>query len=753
MGSGRDKRKKHEDPEKTAKRAAKQLAKLAKSEKKADGSVDAADGTNLGGLNNEEDPAVTVARLRKLDAKRKKVEEVDVPHPGPRANSMIVKHPSRDNEIVTFGGEVWDGEKTRPFNDLLIYNLNKKQWRQLLSPGGPSPRSSCQLFTYKQFVFVHGGEFVSQTQSQFLHFRDCYRIDMNTGVWEQLAAGGKSAGPCPSARSGHRVTLWKRNAVLFGGFYDNALEARYYNDLWVMSNIDAEGQWTQVILPSHAEVPHPRSGHTIGMYKDDVFVYGGFFTNRANRFQKAEATVFHDLWTMNLGGDVPVWQKVKLQGIPPPIRAGVGSVVKDKRMIFFGGVVDVDGPGGRTLSNFTNDLFVFHMDSKKFFPMLLKKQNANKTSTEGGGRGKAGAAANDLAAEVAGVLGDAAALGSSDSDDDHADDPFATSGAPQQQQGHGLTAAGLATLEEPKSSEVVLPTGQVIPCARMNAMLATVDNNLVVFGGQYEVGKKEVTLSDLFTLNINRLDTYVTHYAQDLTKTEWRGEPSEASGSWEDGSTVMDVNSLPPDSEEDDESDSEEARGGSSAPEAAKDEDEDSDEGDSAACQGLASRLKQAAAGGKAADGAAAADGVNVDSRTNIKGKAGLQKHKEQLEQQLSITSAVPAPASVDETNAAFYERTKGFWITEAAEALGRNPRDPKVSSDRKVRKQAIDFCKMRFQEAIQLMRQLAEIEEQQRAEKEVLKAHMEQRRKAREATEAEDDDENADEAPAAVPV
>jgi hypothetical protein len=733
MGGGRDKRKKHEDPAKAQKRLEKQLHKLAKGQDKAEKTegVDATDGTNLGGFNNEEDIALTIAKLKKLDQKRKKVEEVDVPNPGPRANSMIVKHPTRDNEIVTFGGEVWDGEKTRPFNDLLIYNLQKKQWRQLLSPGGPSPRSSCQLFTYKQFVFVHGGEFVSPSQSQYLHFRDCYRVDMNTGVWETLAAGTKGQGSCPSARSGHRIATWKRDAVLFGGFYDNALESRYFDDLWVLSNLDADGQWNPVSVPPHAEKPHPRSGHSIAVHKDDVFVYGGFYTSRVNRFQKAEATVFHDLWTINLASQQPLWQKVKLAGIPPPIRAGVGYAVKDKRIFFFGGVVDVDAPGGRMLSSFTNDVFVFHMDTKKFFPLLLKMgKKAPGASKEAA---PAKVKTNDLAAEVADIIGDAES-----SDEETAFEQDAATAAP------GLNAASLAALEEPKTSDVHLSSGQVLPCPRMNTMLAVVDNQLVAFAGQYEVGKKEVTLCDMYTLNVNRADTFVCHYAQDLTKVDWKGEPSEASGSWEDGSTVMDVNSNADD--EDDEEDSDSASDDAAQPGAlGNSDDEDDEDVDDPAASELAKKLLLQRAHGAAVAGALGE--VDCDARTNIKGKASLQKHKAQLEQQLSASNAVPAPMP-EESALSFFNRTKGFWLLHAAESLDVDTNDERYTLNRDVRKEAINYAKMRHAEASALMKQLKEIEEQQRVEREVIKAHLEAKRRAQ--AEA-DDDEDGDDPPAAV--
>lgn len=67
-----------------------------------------------------------------------------------------------------------------------------------------------------------------------------------------------------------------------------------------------------------------------------------------------------------------MWKRIKLSGIPPPIRAGVASYFRDKRLYLFGGVVDIESPGGSMVSTFCNDLFVFHMDSQKFYPIVLR---------------------------------------------------------------------------------------------------------------------------------------------------------------------------------------------------------------------------------------------------------------------------------------------------------------------------------------------------------------------------------------------
>jgi hypothetical protein len=141
---------------------------------------------------------------------------------------------------------------------------------------------------------------------------------------------------------------------------------------------------------------------------------------------------------------------------------------------------------------------------------------------------------------------------------------------------------------------------------------------------------------------------------------------------------------------------------------------------------------------------------VDCDARVNIKGKASLQKHKEQLQQQLSASNAVPAPHGVGESPAAFFERTKAFWLQQAGEALGVDVDDEDALNSRAVRREAINYAKMRYAEATALLKQLTEIEEQQRAEKEVIKAHLEAKRMRREAEEAAASDEDA--APQAIP-
>ncbi|KAH9580913.1 hypothetical protein LSM04_001972 [Trypanosoma melophagium] len=709
MGKGRDRRRRHEGPEKAVQRASRQAQKRAKGLHPQNPQT--ADGPEGHGLNNEEALEVTLTRIRKREGKtRTTVEEENVFPPSPRSNVVFAAHPERDQQLLVFGGEYWDGEKTVAFNDLYFYHIKRNAWSRLVTAVNPPPRSSSQGVNYKHFFIICGGEFVSQSQSQFLHFKDVWRYDTRKYEWEEL----KNLKGGPSSRSGHRMCMWRRNAVLFGGFYDNFQECHYFNDLWMLSHLDGAGKWKAVRTSPYAESPHPRSGHCMAVHDDVLFVYGGFSAEKFNRLKKSQATVHHDLWTIKLPlendaekeNDFAIWTKIRLGGIPPPIRSGVGSTFKDKKMYIFGGVVDIESPGGKVVSSFNNDLFVFHMDTKRFYPVVLR---AKKTTTV------SKTTHDDLEAELKALNLQYPSEESTSSDDDEEE---------EEEEEEGESGAAVITSDMRDSYEVN-KRGQVYPCRRMNAALLVLGNALYLFGGQFEVGTREVTMSDLFAFNLNACDTYRVLLSQDLCSTVWLGKDAEASdaGSWESGSTVV-----------------------SAAFDFDHDEDEDDDdvgEGPNIAC-GLDDGDEAPMAIPAELD-TAVTPAINiVESITTVKGKKGLKVHKEQLLAQLGAGAALPTPQQ-DERTSDFFLRTAPFWIAMAKESFEENE-NSKKKSERRIQKQASLFANRRYHEAKRLLEQLRLVEEREEEEARFFRERREQKEREWEEHEkrlAEEDEED----------
>ena len=125
----KDKKKKGKGAEKTAEKTEKKLKLKAKKELAAKG---------------EDDIESMVKAIEEEERKRQEVKEVTVGPPSHRSNFSITAHPDNP-EIIFFGGEFYNGQKTTMFNDLLIYNLKRGEWSSIRSPAGPPPRSSHQV--------------------------------------------------------------------------------------------------------------------------------------------------------------------------------------------------------------------------------------------------------------------------------------------------------------------------------------------------------------------------------------------------------------------------------------------------------------------------------------------------------------------------------------------------------------------------------------------------------------------------------
>lgn len=71
------------------------------------------------------------------------------------------------------------------------------------------------------------------------------------------------------------------------------------------------------------------------------------------------------------------------------------------------------------------------------------------------------------------------------------------------------------------------------PSPRMNAGMAIIKSTLWIFGGLFEQKHRQYTLSDLYTLDLHKLDSFKTLIANSNTQ-EWMGSDSEDESDSED---------------------------------------------------------------------------------------------------------------------------------------------------------------------------------------------------------------------------
>uniref|UniRef100_M8BS32 DUF4110 domain-containing protein n=1 Tax=Aegilops tauschii TaxID=37682 RepID=M8BS32_AEGTA len=301
-----------------------------------------------GKVGEEDDIDAILKNIQKEEAKKKEVHvEENVPAPSPRSNGSLTINPSKDTELILYGGEFYNGSKTFVYGDLYRYDVEKNEWKLVSSPNSPPPRSAHQTVAWKNNVYMFGGEFTSPNQERFHHYKDFWTLDLKTNQWEQILAKG-----CPSARSGHRMVLYKHKIVLFGGFYDTLREVRYYNDL-----------------------------HVFDLDNFKIYMYGGYFKEVSSDKNASEkGTVHADMWSLD--PRTWEWNKVKKTGMPPGPRAGFSMCVHKKRAVLFGGVVDMEVEADVLMSMFMNELYGFQLDNHRWYPLELRKDKPAKNKTK-----------------------------------------------------------------------------------------------------------------------------------------------------------------------------------------------------------------------------------------------------------------------------------------------------------------------------------------------------------------------------------
>jgi len=465
---------------------------------------------------DEDDIDAILAAMAMEDKKKETVQyERGVPAPSPRVNASLLARStgegrSQRHELVMYGGEFYNQllDKTYVYGDVFLYDVKERQWTRVVIPGGPQARSAHQAVLYKGFMYVFGGEFTSPNQTKFHHFRDLWKLDCETHRWAQIGSKGG-----PSARSGHRMAVWKDKIVLFGGYYDTGLELKYYNDLWVFDM--AVNKWESVGDPGSG--PSPRSACQVKVYGDTMFLYGGYYRSPDVEDEEIErAKVHQDMWALDL--KTYRWEKVPRQGMGPGPRSGFSMVQHKRRAVLFGGVSDRDAgrDGDLIVSEFYNETYNFTFEARRWFPLDIRPprpdqgQKRGRRAKKGRGDGDEGRGDGDDAG-----AGDDVGAGAGDTAQDRA-----ATRIQAKFRGYVVRKAYLTYRVGGVVSELLYsPASYGVdpgskdypkPRARINAMMAVAGGDLWIYGGIVEVGNgektREVTLDDLWRVNLDKCD-------------------------------------------------------------------------------------------------------------------------------------------------------------------------------------------------------------------------------------------------------
>ncbi|KAK0729159.1 hypothetical protein B0T21DRAFT_350084 [Apiosordaria backusii] len=473
--------------------------------------------------------------------------------PRVRSHGTFIANPANSNQLLLFGGEYFNGSLATFFNDLLVYYIDKDEWRSVTSPNAPLPRSG-HAWTRggndSKSIYLFGGEFSSPKQGTFYHYNDFWKLDCSSKEWTRLEPKGKT----PPARSGHRMTYYKQYIILFGGFQDTANQTKYLGDLWIYDTNNFV--WFSPTLPPAQLKPEPRSSFTLLPNDQGAVLYGGYSRVKAtssagkgggqqqNQGKKSQGgggtgksaykpMVHTDCFFLRVvppgqeapQGAQPVvrWERRKKPAnAPNPTRAGATMAFHKGRGILFGGVHDVDESEEGIDSEFFNQLFAWNVERNRFFPLGLRKPRGNagnkKGEQRGGGRkGNRQANEEELLRSLAKLT---AGQGGGDDDVMEID---------------GL--GGQEEKEEERETKREMPVSMELPHVRFNAQLAVQDDVLYIYGGTFEKGDREFTFDDLYAIDLGKMDgckEVFNRPVEDWVESEDEDEDEEDDDEYED---------------------------------------------------------------------------------------------------------------------------------------------------------------------------------------------------------------------------
>ncbi|KAK4230467.1 hypothetical protein QBC38DRAFT_356734 [Podospora fimiseda] len=507
----KDKKKSNES--KKAKLAEKKMKQEKKADKKAKTKAAKEEGDDV----DDVDLDAVLEEYRKQQEQFHKITETvcDAP-PRARAASCFIANPSNSNQLLLFGGEYFNGSLATFFNDLMVYYIDRDEWRSVTSPNTPLPRSGhawTRGGNQSNAIYLFGGEFSSPKQGTFYHYNDFWKLDTNTKEWLRLEPKGKT----PPARSGHRMTYYKNYVILFGGFQDTANQTKYLGDLWIYDTVNFV--WFSPALPPAQLKPDARSSFTLLPHDQGAVLFGGYSRVKAmvaaNKSARGasmgsknvlKAVVHTDCFYLRITppapeaavGTLPVvrWERRKKPAnTPNPTRAGATMAFHKGRGILFGGVHDVEESEEGIDSEFFNQLFAWNVERNRFFPLALRKvrQQGGKKGGAGGEQQRVGGRRGNRQANEEELLRSLAALTAGKGGEDGDEEEM---------------VLVKKEVEEEKEEKKVrdMPISMEMPHPRFNAHLAVQDDVLYIYGGTFEKGDREFTFDDMYAIDLGKMD-------------------------------------------------------------------------------------------------------------------------------------------------------------------------------------------------------------------------------------------------------
>ena len=518
------------------------------------------------------------------------------PHPSPRCAHSAVYY---NAAIYIFGGENVTANIYHHYRDLWKFDIQSNTWTELRSSKGESPppsaRSGHRAIIYQQYMLLFGGFFESTKGDSIQFYNDIHVYDIVNHNWKEIKFSKLARLPPPRSACNLGLSLSSFSSSSSGndnGSNEDNIKVKedvlvVYGGYSKVKNVTTTNhqieQHHQKGGGSSSASNMRKSSSSEGIVHVDTWILPlKYIINSVTSSSSSSRS------SIPLSSSAS-WERIPRKGEYPSTRAGTTSVMlsssqqssltntnnnkyNNNCMIVFGGVIDNEGDHHITESIFYNDLFIFDMDCKRWMSVQLLKDdrakqdeedvnNVNDTTVvveedstneevKSNGFGLTELrqdmfAFTDGEGNIVFENIDGIVLNEEEGDDDEVE------------MDKGLASCSLSTTSEipdastktrklkgkkGKGKKVdlkklppVLPKIRDTPLPRINCASIIRNNTLYIYGGLVEVGDREVTLDDCWSIDLNKCDKkWNCIYPGRMHKQVWKGYISSDQGADDD---------------------------------------------------------------------------------------------------------------------------------------------------------------------------------------------------------------------------
>lgn len=631
--------------------------------------------------------------LVKYDVGKNEWKQINCPVSPPSrcAHSMVYYN----HCLYLFGGEISQAEQFNHYKDLWKFHIKEQQWEELKPAKAvgshPTARSGQVSVVWKNYMILFGGFFEANKETP-RWYNDVYVFNLQTETWLDVPHSKLAVRPEP--RSACNAAVIGDDVVIHGGFSKltkSALQRQKAGELEIVSETKVHtDSWILHLRPILSgkpptwerltssvqrtartvnKSPNGRAAMASAGYKNRLLSFGGVFDTEAMH-HKLNSVFFNDLFSMDV--ERRKWLPMTVRG-----KGEGATTAKQKKDTIVTPQKEETTAAKESDDEFEEEELLDEDENvAKESAWDLEKLRSNMFAfIDGDGNIVYEKTGDDSDEEVGRPNLSKEALEEEDDDEEKEEEkdndstrsdeanvakaPPKTSSAYYDllsSAGHqGMKNSSVMKLNSKTKKPEAVERSDPLP--RINACMVISGTTLFLYGGLLEVGDREITLDDMWSLDLKKRQAWECIWGGTMHKQVWRGAIHD-----DDDSYYSTDNKT----ERDDEDDEEEQ---------------------------------------KEADTADTVPNDGMTSKDHL--KAELARLRDTNE--LTDSNKTPAPG---ESFTTFYERTSDYW--EARTGLSHES----GATPKEIKKQSYELAQERFDSLTGVLERFIELEAEYRKEK-----------------------------------